>query len=141
MHSGLRVLLALTGATVLALGGATAVSAAPAAATEWKWGPIRSADGLAKAKGKVFVGQNGYAISGTVTDTRGPGCAWLRVRYQSSTNGRWRTVSFYNCVPGSGTFRKELGGVLQVKAQTCRGNSDRSTGSCSRAKTVYTQGS
>ncbi|MER5622106.1 hypothetical protein ABT061_13795 [Streptosporangium sp. NPDC002544] len=140
MRTGLRVLLGLTTAAALALGGSAPALASTAAPTVWKWGPLHSTDGLAAAWGKVAVGQSGLVVYGTLEDTRGSGCAWAQIRYLSARNGRWHTASYYNCVPGPGTFRKNVGGVLQIKARTCRGTSARPTGRCSRWKTVYTQG-
>ncbi|MFD8558796.1 hypothetical protein ACWDOR_25100 [Streptosporangium canum] len=140
MRTGLRVLLGLTAAAALTLGGSTPASAATADPSVWRWGPIYSGDGHAEARGKVAVGQSGFVVYGTLEDTRGSGCSWVHVRYLNARNGRWHTASYYNCVPGAGSFRKNVGGVLQIKAKACRGNSSRPTGWCSRWKTIYTQG-
>ncbi|MEU6999727.1 hypothetical protein [Nonomuraea sp. NPDC046570] len=151
MPTGLRVLLGLTAAASLALATPATASAslAPTAATAsaagaipsiWRWGPLYSTDGMAEAKGTVAVHQFGFLVDGKLEDTRGKGCAWVSIRSMSAKNGRWRTASYYNCVPGIGTFRKDVGDVLQIKIRTCRGNSTRPTGWCSRWKTVYTQG-
>ncbi|MED7923997.1 hypothetical protein SMD20_07135 [Nonomuraea sp. LP-02] len=132
---------ALTTAAVAAAVALTA-SAQPAAAapTSWKWGAIRSTDGMATAWGKVVVGQSGLAVTGNLDDTYGKGCSWAVIKYQSARNGRWRTHGIYNCVPGTGTFRKNVGGVLQIRIQVCRGTATRPTGKCSRWRTVWTQG-
>ncbi|MEU7894488.1 hypothetical protein AB0B45_16720 [Nonomuraea sp. NPDC049152] len=129
--------LGVTAAAVIVLAGATPAAADP---TVWKWGPVYSTDGHAEAKGAVAVGQSGFVVSGRLVDTRGAGCSWVQIKAMSSENGRWRTARFANCVPGSGSFRKGVGGVLQVRVRVCRGTATRETGRCSRWKTVYTQG-
>jgi hypothetical protein len=140
-------LLTLLTAAILPLGvavpaAATPVAAAPAAATPaiWKWRSVHSADGMARAWGKVAISQFGYVVYGNLEDTIGKGCAWAVLRAQSAGNGRWKTYGFYNCTPGTGTFRKNYGSVLQIKVQVCRGTSKRPTGECSKQKTIMTQG-
>ncbi|MEU1390486.1 MULTISPECIES: hypothetical protein [unclassified Nonomuraea] len=136
-HLPIRVLTSL-GAAVLTL---TALSTAAAAdPASWRWGALHSADGLATARGKVVAGQSGLAVTGTLDDDHGKGCSWVLIRYQSASNGRWRTHGVYNCVPGTGSFRKNVGGALQIRAQVCRGTSARPVGRCSRWRTIYTQG-
>ncbi|MFI7465382.1 hypothetical protein [Nonomuraea sp. NPDC049646] len=148
-HLPARVLTAL-GAAVLTL---TALSTAAAAGTaahtaartaadpaSWRWGPLHSADGRATARGKVVVGQSGLAVTGTLDDDRGKDCSWVLIRYQSGSNGRWRTHGVYNCLPGTGSFRKNVGGALQIRVQVCRGDAARPVGRCSRWRTTYTQG-
>lgn len=137
MRTGPRVLLGLTAAAALILGVPATATADPSV---WRWGPIHSTDGHAVAGGKVAAGQSGLVVYGTLEDTRGSGCSWVHLRSMSARDGRWRTASFYNCVPGTGRFRRNVGGVLQIKAKVCRGTSSRPTGWCSRWKTVYTQG-
>ncbi|GIH92494.1 hypothetical protein ACFFMN_03940 [Planobispora siamensis] len=139
MRTGLRVLLGLTAAAALTVGGSTAASA-DAAATGWKWGPIHSTDGHATAKGKVVVTQSAFQIRGSLSDTRGKGCSWVLLRWQSSGNGKWSSAGYWNCTPGTGTFRKNVAHPLQIKAKVCRGNSSRPTGWCTSWKTIYTQG-
>ncbi|MGN9844435.1 hypothetical protein ACTMTI_40545 [Nonomuraea sp. H19] len=116
--------------------------AAPAAATPaiWKWRTVHSADGMASAWGKVAISQSGYVVYGNVEDTRGRGCAWAVLRAQSARNGSWKTHGYYNCTPGTGTFRKDYGGVLQIKVQVCRGDKKRPTGECSKWKSIFTTG-
>ncbi|MEU7002078.1 hypothetical protein [Nonomuraea sp. NPDC046570] len=137
MRTGVRVLIGLTvAAAALNLAG-------PAAAdptTTWKWGGIHSTDGWATAWGKVTVGQSGLVVHGKLDDSYGKGCSWALIRHQNARNGRWRTDGFYNCVTGTGTFRKDVGGPLQIKVQVCRGTAKRPVNKCSRWKTVYTQG-
>ncbi|TMR22553.1 hypothetical protein ETD86_11210 [Nonomuraea turkmeniaca] len=131
-------LLTLLTAAVLPL----AVAAAPAAADPaiWKWRPVHSADGMAGAWGKVAISQFGYVVYGNLEDTRGKGCAWAVLRAQDARNGRWKVYGFYNCKPGTGTFRKDYGSVLQIKVQVCRGTAKRPTGECSKQKTILTTG-
>ncbi|MEV4067422.1 hypothetical protein [Nonomuraea dietziae] len=138
MRIGARVLIGMTAATTLALSCSPAASAEPA--TVWKWGALHSTDGWATAWGKVSVGQSGLVVSGNLDDSYGKGCSWALIRYQNARNGRWRTHGVYNCVTGTGTFRKDLGGVLQIRVKVCRGTAKRPVGKCSRWKTVYTQG-
>ncbi|MEU8323491.1 hypothetical protein AB0C33_34440 [Nonomuraea sp. NPDC048881] len=144
-HLPTRVLTAL-GAAVLTLTALSTAAAADTAAdtaadpASWRWGALHSADGLATARGKVVAGQSGLAVTGTLDDDRGKGCSWLLIRYQSASNGRWRTHGVYNCLPGTGSFRKNVGGALQIRAQVCRGNGARPVGRCSRWRTIYTQG-
>jgi hypothetical protein len=127
--------------TALVLLAPTPASASASADPDtWKWGAIHSTDGLATARGKVTVGQSGLVVYGKLDDSYGKGCSWALIRRQSAANGRWRTHGFYNCVPGTGSFRKDVGGVLQIRAQVCRGTSTRPTGKCSRWRTIYTQG-
>ncbi|MEV0592897.1 hypothetical protein [Nonomuraea cavernae] len=130
----------LTGMTAAAI--ALAVQGAPAAAdpTSWKWGGVHSTDGKATAWGRVVAGQSGLIVKGYLDDTHGKGCSWVLIRRQSGQNGRWRTHGVYNCVPGTGSFSKSVGGVLQIRVQVCRGNATRPVGECSRWKTIYTQG-
>ncbi|MFI9593956.1 hypothetical protein [Nonomuraea sp. NPDC052265] len=136
-HLPTRVLAAL-GAAVLTL---TAMGTAAAAdPTSWRWGALHSTDGLATARGKVVAGQSGLAVTGHLDDDRGKGCSWVLIRYQSASNGRWRTHGVYNCMGSTGSFRKNVGGALQIRAQVCRGTSKRPVGRCSRWRTVYTQG-
>lgn len=133
-----RSLGVLTAAALLTLGlSAPAASADP---TVWRWGKIQSTDGWATAWGKVSVGQSGFVVTGNLDDSYGKTCSWLLLKYMSSQNGRWRTHGIYNCQTGSGTFRKSVGGVLQIKAMACRGTSKRPLNKCSRWKTIYTQG-
>ncbi|MFG1948794.1 hypothetical protein [Nonomuraea sp. NPDC048826] len=116
--------------------------AAPAAAdpTSWKWRTVYSADGKAGAWGKVSVGQSGFVVRGNVRDVPGKACSWAILRAQSATNGRWKAHGFYYCKPGIGTFRKNYGSVLQIKVQVCRGTAKQPTGSCSKQRTIFTQG-
>lgn len=118
------------------------LTAAPAHADPvvWKWGKLHSADRLATAWGEVGVGQSGFYVRGKLRDARGKGCAWIVLKAQSSTNGKWRSYGFYNCKADTGSFRRDYGGVLQIRVQVCRGTSARPTGKCSRWKTVFTQG-
>ncbi|GAA3465768.1 hypothetical protein [Nonomuraea roseola] len=138
MRIGARVLIGMTAATTLALSCSPAASAEPV--TVWKWGAVHSTDGWATAWGKVSVGQSGLVVSGNLDDSYGKGCSWALIRYQNAGNGRWRTHGVYNCVTGTGTFRKDVGGVLQIRVKVCRGTAKRPVGKCSRWKTVYTQG-
>ncbi|GIH78727.1 hypothetical protein [Planobispora longispora] len=143
MRTGFRVLLGLTAAAALTLAGSTAASAetaASASASTWKWGPIHSTDGHATAKGKVVVTQHSFQVRGSLSDTRGKGCSWVILRWQSSGNGKWSSAGYWNCTPGTGTFRKNVGLPLKIKAKVCRGNSSRPTGWCTSWKTIYTQG-
>ncbi|GGS98464.1 hypothetical protein ACFFV7_20985 [Nonomuraea spiralis] len=136
-HRLTRVLAALGAAVLVLAAHSTAAAADPAS---WRWGALHSTDGLASARGKVVAGQSGLAVTGYLDDDRGKGCSWVVLRYQSASNGRWRTFGIYNCVPGTGSFRKGVGGVLQIRAQVCRGTSKRPVGRCSRWRTIYTQG-
>ncbi|GIN00594.1 hypothetical protein [Planomonospora venezuelensis] len=139
MRTGFRILLGLTAAAALTVAGSTAASA-DSAAGSWKWGPIHSTDGHATAKGKVVVTQSAFQIRGSLYDTRGKGCSWVQLRWQSSTTGKWSSAAYWNCTPGTGTFRKNVSYPLQIKAKVCRGNSSRPTGWCTSWKTIYTQG-
>ncbi|NRQ37660.1 hypothetical protein HII36_38400 [Nonomuraea sp. NN258] len=136
-----RVLTVLASAA-LALTAATTATASATAAdpTSWRWGAIHSTDGMATAWGKVAVGQSGLVVYGNLDDTYGKRCSWALIRYQSATNGRWRTHGIYNCQAGTGTFRKGVGAAMQIKIQVCRGTATRPINKCSRWKTVYTQG-
>ncbi|NUP04189.1 MAG: hypothetical protein HOV96_08265 [Nonomuraea sp.] len=136
-HLLTRVLVAAGAAGVV-----LATQAGPAAAdpTSWKWGAIHSTDGMATARGKVVVGQSGLVVTGHLDDSYGKGCSWVLVKYQSGSTGRWRTHGIYNCVTGTGSFRKSVGGALQIRAQVCRGTSQRPVDKCSRWRTIYTQG-
>jgi hypothetical protein len=129
--------LLLASAAIVPLAVATPAAAQPAI---WKWRSIHSTDGMARAWGKVAIHQFGYLVTGNVEDTLGKGCAWVVLKSQSASNGRWKSYGFYNCVPGTGTFRKDYRNALQIKVQVCRGNSKRPTGECSRWKTIMTQG-
>ncbi|MEV2267247.1 hypothetical protein [Nonomuraea africana] len=152
MRIGARILIGLTAAATLALSGSPAATAGPTVGnttvgnptvgspTVWKWGAVHSTDGWATAWGKVAVGQSGLVVSGKLDDSYGKGCSWTLIRYQNSLNGRWRTHGVYNCVTGTGTFRKDVGGVLQIRVRVCRGTAKRPVGKCSRWKTIYTQG-
>ncbi|GGK50611.1 hypothetical protein Ppa06_08970 [Planomonospora parontospora subsp. parontospora] len=139
MRTGFRVLLGLTAAAALTLGGSTAASA-DAAASSWKWGPIHSTDGHATAKGRIVVTQSAFQIRGDLYDTRGKGCSWVQLRWLSGSTGRWGSAAYYNCTPGTGTFRKNIGYPLTVKAKVCRGTSGGPTGRCTSWRTVYRQG-
>ncbi|MEV4838752.1 hypothetical protein AB0K05_29905 [Nonomuraea sp. NPDC049486] len=130
-------LLAFLAALALPL---TLASPAAADRTSWKWGTVYSADAKASAWGKVTVGQSGFVVSGNVRDVPGKACSWVIVRAQSAKNGRWKTHGFYYCKPGVGTFRRSYGYVLQIKIQVCRGTAKQPTGSCSKAKSIFTQG-
>ncbi|GAA3090348.1 hypothetical protein GCM10010485_30670 [Streptosporangium carneum] len=138
MRTGIRVLLGLTTVAALTFGGSAAASAA-ALPSIWKWGPVYSTDGHAEARGKVALAQSGFVVYGSLEDTLGSGCSWAQVRALSA-RGKVSTASYYNCVPGKGTFRKDYGAVLTIKVRACRGTATRPTGRCSRWKTVYTQG-
>ncbi|NAS21900.1 hypothetical protein GT755_09410 [Herbidospora sp. NEAU-GS84] len=130
-----RILTAVAAAALTLT--ATPAHAAP---TTWKWGGIHSTDGWATAWGKITVGQSGHRISGNLDDSRGRTCSWLLIKSMSATNGRWRTHGIYNCVAGTGTFTKNLGGVLQIRAQVCRGTAKKPVNKCSKWKTIWTQG-
>ncbi|TMR90329.1 hypothetical protein [Nonomuraea basaltis] len=130
-------LLALLAVVALPLTVAAPAAADPAI---WKWRTVHSTDGMASAWGKVAISQFGYVVYGNLEDTRGKGCAWAVLRAQSASNGRWKTYGFYNCTPGTGTFRKSYGSVLQIKVQVCRGNSKRPIDECSKWKSIFTTG-
>ncbi|MFB4280361.1 MULTISPECIES: hypothetical protein [unclassified Nonomuraea] len=136
-HRLTRVLAGLGAAGVVLTAQPAPASAGP---TSWKWGALHSTDGMATARGKVVVGQSGLVVTGYLDDTYGKGCSWVLIKYQNASNGRRRTHGVYNCTAGTGSFRKSVGGVLQIWAQVCRGTSKRPVGRCSRWKTIYTQG-
>ncbi|MFI6479161.1 hypothetical protein ACIBH1_14605 [Nonomuraea sp. NPDC050663] len=130
-------MFALAAAVALPLLAAAPAHADPAV---WKWRKLHSADAKASAWGEVAISQHGFVVYGNLADTRGKGCAWAVLKAQSATNGKWKSHGFYYCKPGVGTFRKDYGAVLQIRVQVCRGTATRPTGSCSRWKTIYTQG-
>ncbi|MFC4060773.1 hypothetical protein ACFOWE_20930 [Planomonospora corallina] len=139
MRTGTRVLVGLTAAAALVLGGSTAASAATAT-SGWKWGPIHSTDGHATARGKIVVTQSAFQIRGSLDDTRGRGCSWILLRWQKGSDGRRGSAAYYNCTPGTGTFRKNISYPLTVEAKVCRGTSKKPTDRCSSWKTIYRQG-
>ncbi|GAB1822627.1 hypothetical protein [Herbidospora sp. RD11066] len=132
----LRILTAVA-AAALTLTAATPAHAAPGV---WKWGGIHSTDGWATAWGRITAGQSGYFVSGNLDDSRGKGCSWVLIKAMSPVNGKWKTHGIYNCVAGTGTFRKNVGGALQIRAQVCRGTSKKPVNKCSKWKTIWTQG-
>ncbi|MER7503370.1 hypothetical protein AB0L05_34270 [Nonomuraea pusilla] len=130
-------LLALLTAAVLPLTAAAPASAVP---TIWNWRGGQSTDGKASAWGKVYIHQMGYLVEGNLKDTQGYGCSWVILKGQDTRSGRWKSHGFYNCIPGTGTFKKDYRNALNVKVQVCRGDADRPTGQCSAWKSIMRNG-
>ncbi|WP_061297093.1 hypothetical protein [Herbidospora cretacea] len=126
-----------TGAVVAAL----LLTASPAAADTWHWGPVKSADGKGKVtNGKIVGTSAGLKITGRLYDaTAGGSCSWVRFRYLTD-QGKTVRKSYKNCKAGWRTVALRTGHVLSVEAQVCRGTSKGVGGHCSAYEGVWAQG-
>ncbi|WP_459803503.1 hypothetical protein [Herbidospora sp. RD11066] len=126
-----------TGAVVAAL----LLTASPAVADTWNWGPVKTTDGKGKVtNGKITGDSAGLKVTGHLYDTStDKTCTWIRFRYMTD-QGKTVQKSYKNCKTGWHTVALRAGHVLSVEAQVCRGTRKGVSGKCSAYEGVWAQG-